>query len=80
MTKEMVFIVINGIEMRAYTRKDKAKEKYEEIVKKKWGNCDKYSHGLDDYGRKLDTALLEHYTSINGRTIIMRAMFLERED
>lgn len=37
-------------------------------------------HGLDDYGRKLDTALLENYTSINGRTIIMRAMFLERED
>ena len=35
---------------------------------------------LDDYGRKLDTALLENYTSINGKTIIMRAMFLERED
>ena len=48
MTKEMVFIVIDGIDMRAYTR--------------------------------LDTTLLENYTSINGRTIIMRAMFLERED
>lgn len=32
MTKEMVFIVINGIDMRAYTREDKAKEKYEEIM------------------------------------------------
>lgn len=80
MTKEMVFIVIDGISMRAYTSEDKAKEKYEEIVKKKWWDCDKYSHGLDDYGRKLDTALLENYTSINGRTIIMRAIFLERED
>ena len=80
MTKEMVFIVIDGIDMRAYTREDKAKERYEKIVKDKWWNCDKYNHGLDDYGRKLDTALLENYTSINGRTIIMRAMFLERED
>lgn len=80
MTKEMVFIVIDGIDMRAYTREDKAKERYEKIVKDKWWNCDKYSNGLDDYGRKLDTALLENYTSINGRTIIMRAMFLERED
>ena len=80
MTKEMVFIVIDGIDMRAYTREDKAKERYEKIVKDKWWNCDKYNNGLDDYGRKLDVALLENYTSINGRTIIMRAMFLERED
>lgn len=80
MIKEMVFIVIDGIDMSAYTSEDKAKAKYEEIVKKKWWNCDKYSHGLDDYGRKLDTALLENYTSIQGKTIIMRAMFLERDD
>ena len=46
MTKKMVFIVIDGIDMRAYTREDKAKEKYEEIVRKKWWNCDKYSHVL----------------------------------
>ena len=80
MTKEEVFIVIDGIDMRAYTNEQKAKERYEKIVKDKWWNCYKYNHGLDDYGRKLDTALLENYTSINGRTIIMRAMFLERED
>lgn len=80
MTKQMIFIVINGIDMRAYTREDKAQERYEKIVKERWWNCDKYSHGLDDYGRKLDTALLENYTSIQGKTIIMRAMFLERED
>ena len=80
MTKEMVFIVINGIDMRAYTSEYKAKERYEKIVKDKWWNCDKYNHGLDDYGRKLDVALFENYTSINGKTIIMRAMFLEREN
>ena len=79
MTKEMIFIVIDGIDMRAYTREDKAKERYEKIVKDKWWNCDKYNHGLDDYGRKLDVALFENYTSIQGKTIIMRAMFLERD-
>lgn len=31
MTKEMVFIVIDGIDMRAYTREDKAKTR-----KKSW--------------------------------------------
>lgn len=77
MTKEMIYNVIDGIEMRAYTREDKAMEKYEKIIKKRWADCE---NGRDDYGRKLDTALLEHYTSINGRTIMMRAMFLERED
>ena len=79
MTKEMVFIVIDGIDMRAYTKEDKAKERYEKIVKDKWWNCDKYNHGLDDYGRKLDVALFENYTSINGKTIIMRAMLLDRD-
>ena len=79
MTKEMVFIVIDGIDMRAYTSEDKAKERYEKIVKDKRWNCDKYSNGLDDYGRKLDVALFENYTSIQGKTIIMRAMFLERD-
>ena len=80
MTKEKVFIVVDGIDMRAYTNENTANAKYKEIVKKRWWNCDKYNNGLDDYGRKLDTALLENYTSINGRTIIMRAMLLERED
>ena len=79
MTKEMVFIVIEGIDMRAYTSEDKAHEIYEKRVKDKWGDCDKYNHGLDDYGRKLDVALFENYTSIQGKTIIMRAMFLERD-
>ena len=79
MTKEMVYIVIDGIGMRAYTSENKAKERYEKIVKDKWWNCDKYNHGLDDYGRKLDVALFENYTSIQGKTIIMRAMFLERD-
>lgn len=31
-------------------------------------------------GRTLDVALLEHYTSINDRTIMMRAMFLDIDD
>ena len=79
MLKEMIFIVIDGINMKAYTSEDKAKECYEKIVKDKWWNCDKYNHGLDDYGRKLDVALFENYTSINGKTIIMRAMFFERD-
>ena len=79
MTKEMVYIVIDGIDMRAYTSEYKAKERYEKIVKDKWWNCDKYNHGLDDYGRNLDVSLCENYTSINGKTIIMRAMFLERD-
>ena len=79
MTKEMIFIVIDGIDMMAYTSENKANERYEKIVKAKWWNCDKYNHGLDDYGRKLDVALFDNYTSIQGKTIIMRAMFLERD-
>ena len=79
MKKEMVFVVIDGIEMRAYTNEQKAQESYDKRVKAKWVDCDKYNHGLDDYGRKLDSALVENYTSIQGKTIIMRAMFLERD-
>lgn len=74
MVKQMIFNVIDGIDMRAYTREDKAVEKYESIVKSRWKMTE---NDKDDYGRPLDTTLLEHYTSINGRTIIMRAMFLE---
>lgn len=36
MVKQMIFNVINGIDMRAYTREDKAVEKYESIVKSRW--------------------------------------------
>ena len=32
MTKEEVFIVIDGIDMRAYTNEQKAKERYEKII------------------------------------------------
>ena len=74
MTKQMIFNVIDGIDMRAYTREDKAVEKYESIVKRRWKMTES---DKDDYGRPLETVLLEHYTSINGRTIMMRAMFLE---
>lgn len=74
MVKQMIFNVIDGIDMRAYTREDKAVEKYESIVKRRWKMTE---NGKDDYGRTLDNALIEHYTSINGRTIMMRAMFLE---
>lgn len=36
MKKEMIYNVIDGIEMRAYTDEAKAREKYEAIVKKRW--------------------------------------------
>lgn len=74
MVKQMIFNVIDGIDMRAYTREDKAQEKYEAIVKRRWEMTE---NDKDDYGRPLETALIEHYTQINGRTIMMRAMFLE---
>ena len=76
MEKEMIYNVIDGIEMRAYTSEAKAREKYEAIVKKRWQMTE---NGFDDYHRDIGTALLEQYTQINGRTIIMRAMFLERD-
>lgn len=74
MVKQMIFNVIDGIEMQAYTREDKAQEKYESIVKRRWKDTE---NGFDDYHRDIDKALLEHYTQINGCTIMMRAMFLE---
>lgn len=74
MVKQMIFNVIAGIDMRAYTREDKAVEKYESIVKRRWKDT---KNGFDDYHRAIGKALLEHYTQINGRTIMMRAMFLE---
>lgn len=74
MVKQMIFNVIDGIDMRAYTREDKAQAKYEAIVKRRWEMTE---NDKDDYGRPLETALIEHYTQINGRTIMMRAMFLE---
>lgn len=77
MKKEMIYNVIDDIEMRAYTDEAKAREKYEAIVKRRWKDTE---NGFDDYHRAIGMALLEHYTSINGRTIMMRAMFLERED
>lgn len=36
MVKQMIFNVIDGIEMQAYTREDKAQAKYESIVKRRW--------------------------------------------
>lgn len=77
MVKQMIFNVVDGVEMRAYTSRDKAMEKYEAIIKKRWKDT---KNGFDDYHRAIGMALIEHYTKINGRTIMMRAMFLERED
>lgn len=74
MVKQLIFNVIDGIEMRAYTREDKAQAKYEAIVKRRWKDTE---NGFDDYHRTIGKALSEQYTQINGRTIMMRAMFLE---
>lgn len=74
MVKQMIFNVIDGIEMQAYTREDKAQAKYESIVKRRWKDTE---NGFDDYHRAIGKALIEHYTQINGRTIMIRAMFLE---
>lgn len=35
MVKQMIFNVVDGVEMRAYTSRDKAMEKYEAIIKKR---------------------------------------------
>lgn len=71
--KELIYIVIDNVTMIAYTNKDKADKAYSDIVHKRW-------HGnFDDYGRAIGMALLEHYTSIDGRTIMRRALFLERD-
>lgn len=81
--KKLIYLVANGIDMHAYTSEEQACMKYEHIVKDAWESCIKFScpknEFYDDYGRTLRTALLEHYTMINGRTIIMRPVVMEEE-
>lgn len=82
--KKMIYLVADGIDMKAFENETKARERYEHIVKTKWEDCIKFScpknEFYDDYGRTLRNALLEQYTMINGRTIIMRPIILETED
>ena len=81
--KKLMYLVANGIDMHAYTSEEQACMEYEHIVKDAWENCIKFScpknEFYDDYGRTLRSALLEHYTMINGRTIIMRPVVLVEE-
>lgn len=83
MMKKLIYLVANGIDMHAYDKEETARMKYEHIVKEKWENCIKFScpknEFYDDYGRTLRSALLEHYTMINGRTIIMRPVVMIAE-
>lgn len=82
--KKLIYLVANGIDMHAYTSEEQACMEYEHIVKDAWKSCIKFScpknEFYDDYGRTLRSALLEHYTMINGRTIIMRPVVLEEEE
>ncbi len=81
--KKLIYLVANGIDMHAYDTEARARMEYEHIVKTKWEDCIKYScpkgEFYDDYGRTLRSALLEHYTTINGRTIIMRPVVMIEE-
>ena len=83
--KKLIYLVADGIDMHAYTREEQTCTEYEHIVKDAWESCIKFScpknEFYDDYGRTLRSALLEHYTTINGRTIIMRpVMLVEKEE
>lgn len=82
--KKLIYLVADGIDMHAYTSEEQARTEYEHIVKGKWESCIKFScpknEFYDDYGRTLRKALLEHYTMINGRTIIMRPVMLIEEE
>lgn len=82
--KKLIYLVANGIDMHAYDTESRARMEYEHIVKTKWENCIKYScpkgEFYDDYGRNLRSALLEHYTMINGCNIIMRPVVLMEEE
>lgn len=82
--KKLIYLVADGVDMHAYTREEQARTEYERIVKEKWEDCIKYScpkgEFYDDYGRTLRSALLEHYTMINERTIIMRPVVLVEEE
>lgn len=82
--KKMIYLVANGIDMKAFESETKARERYEHIVKTKWEDCIKFScpknEFYDDYHHPLRVALLEHYTMINGRTIIMRPVSLEMKE
>ena len=73
MKREMIYIVIDGVDIKAYDNASKADQAYMNILRKRW-------HGnFDDYGRAPGKAIQEHYTSIDGRTIARRAIYLERE-
>lgn len=82
--KKLIYLVTDGIDMHAYDKEETARMKYEHIIKDAWKNCIKFScpkgEFYDDYGRALKVAIREHYTMINGRTIIMRPVVMEEED
>lgn len=74
MKREMIYIVIDGVDIKAYNSASKADKAYMNILRKRW-------HGnFDDYGRAPGKAILEHYTCIDGRNIMRRAIYLEKED
>lgn len=81
--KKLIYLVANGIDMHAYNTESRARIEYEYIVKGEWENCIKFScpknEFYDDYGRTLKVAIREHYTMINGRTIIMRPVVMIEE-
>ena len=74
--KKLIYVVINGVDMRAYENEKKASKAYREIIKKHWKEC---KNGFDDYHRAIEKALIEHYSQINGRTYMMRATTMETE-
>lgn len=82
--KKLIYLVADGIDIHAYTSEEQARKEYEHIVKDSWESCIKFScpkgEFYDDYGRTLRKALLEHYTMINRRTIIMRPVVMEEEN
>ena len=71
--KKLIYVVVNGIDMKAYENERKA---YENIIKKRWHECE---NGFDDYHRAMGKAIIEHYTCINGNTIMCRAIGMETE-
>lgn len=74
--KKLIYVVIDGVDIRAYEKESKARKAYTAIIKKRWHECE---NGFDDYHRAIGKALIEHYTCINGRTMMMRAVTMETE-
>lgn len=84
MNIKSIYLVTCGIEDFAFTNERDAREKYNHLVKKSWERCIKFScpkgEFYDDYGRTLDKAILEHYTRIAGKEIMMKMILLYGEE